>query len=141
MAEFVASSKSFFTLGMSMIMKHKKLNSFKYNTENNRVFKQNFGVSPLVLFKCWSLLMKHCDKLLIKPSLTTPNKRILAPKHLLWTCLFLKSYGKESTNSSIAGTTQKTFRLWVWTVVKQISALEPYVVSDMVNHTCTDMTQ
>jgi hypothetical protein len=128
MAEFIATSNSFFKLGMAMIKKHKPLETYKENTEQERVFKQNFGVSALVLTQCWKLLIKHSDERLIQPP--KPQQKKLAPKHLLWACFFLKTYNKESVNSSMAETSEKTFRHWAWTVIRLISDLEPYVVSE-----------
>jgi hypothetical protein len=124
MAEFIATSNSFFKLGMAMIKRHKKLETYKETTEQERVFKLCFGVSALVLTQCWNLLIKHSDERLIQPP--KPQQKKLAPKHLLWACFFLKT----SVNSSMAETSEKTFRHWAWTVIRLISDLEPYVVSE-----------
>jgi hypothetical protein len=126
MVEFVATPDLFFKSGMAMIIKHKALVSCRETTEQERIFKQNFGVSPLVLAQCWKLLMSHCDEL---KTFRARQKR-LSPCHLLWACFFLKTYSKQSLNSSIAETSDKTFRKWAWIVIKLISDLEPYVVSD-----------
>jgi len=122
------TDQSFFTLGMSMIKKKKSLSSITKSTENMRMFKQYFGVSPLVLATCWRLLMVHFSHLRI---IKTSNSRlkVLEPKHLLWTCLFMKTYGKESINCNIADTNVKTFRYWTWITLKLISELEIFVVS------------
>ena len=85
---------------------------------NIRTFRQNFGCSPLVVKLCWRLLL-DC---------TTVTK-CAKPVHLLWACLFLKVYGKESTHSSLVRCSDKTFRNWAWKFVYAISDLEPYVVS------------
>ena len=127
MAEF--TSNSFFKLGMVMIKKHNKLEIFNVDTLSQlRVFKQNFGVSPLVLSECWKLLLEHSDERVFRPP--KPQQKKLSPNHLLWACFLLKAYGKESLNSSIAETTEKTFRHWAWIVIKLISDLEPHVVSE-----------
>jgi len=90
---------------------------FKYRKNTSiRTFKQNFGCSPLVLMKCWDLLCGHS------------SLRGKKPIHLLWTCLFLKVYAKESINATMAGCDEKTFRKHTWDMIYAISDLEPEVV-------------
>ena len=106
----------FFSLGMT-ILKKKSAEIPTMNDCNLRLFRSNFGVSPLTMRKCWTLLLMHNASAKFKP------------KHLLWTCLFLKTYGKEGTHCSICDCDPKTFRRWIWTVVRAISNLEAHVVS------------
>ena len=65
----------------------------------NRVFREYFGVAPLVAVTVWELLMQND----------------LVPEggdqvHLLWTLSFLKIYGKTQEISDLACTDPKTFR-------------------------------
>jgi len=115
----------FFSFGMT-ILKTKSADIAPMNDCNLRLFRSNFGVSPRTMQKCWTLLLMHAASSKIKP------------KHLLWTCLFLKTYGKECTHCSICQCDPKTFRRWIWIVVRAISNLEAHVVSTAnYNHKTT----
>lgn len=118
------SENSFFLSGLSLIC-NKKLKSatiIKMNQTNLKTFKEAFGTTPLVLFKCWALLVCH-----IFPR--TKRVERLHPNHLLWACLFMKTYSKESIHSSVVGCSPKTYRNWVWTAIEFVADLEPFVVS------------
>ena len=53
-----------------------------------------------------------------------------SPTHMLWSLLFLKTCGKETMLSSMAGgIDEKTFRKWAWVFIMIISDLESDVVS------------
>ena len=106
----------FFSLGLIMVKKY-STEVPSMNATNLRLFREHFGVSPIVMLVCWNLLLKHNDLPSIKP------------KHLLWACLFLKTYGKEDTHCAICDCDRKTFRSRVWNVVRAISNLEAHVVS------------
>jgi hypothetical protein len=106
----------FFLLGMDIL----KRAIVPTNDTNLRLFRQSFGVSPIVMVKCWALLVEHGRNTRMKP------------KHLLWACLFLKTYGKEGTHCALAQCDPKTFRGWVWAVIRAISFVEPLVVSKLV---------
>jgi len=93
------------------------------NDNNLRFFKENFGVTPDVMLKCWNLLIHHGAYEQGSPLLG------IKPKHLIWTCLFLKVYGKEGTHCALCKCDPKTYRLWVWKIVRAISKVEPHVVS------------
>jgi len=118
----------FFILGMHMVKKRSAATkTIPFNDTNLRLFKQNFGVAPIVLSKCWSLLLDQ-----LRQDHTNCYNASLAsmhPKHLLWACLFLKTYGKEGTHCAIARCDPKTFRRWVWIVVRAIATTESHVVS------------
>ena len=50
-------------------------------------------------------------------------------RHLLWTLMFLKVYGKECTMCKLAGVKDpKAFSHWVWLFIPTIAELEPSVV-------------
>ena len=58
----------------------------------------------------------------------------LVPKesiqHILWALMFLKTYWKESTLSTMAGgVDEKTWRKLYWPMVQAIANFEPIVVS------------
>lgn len=50
--------------------------------------------------------------------------------HLLWTLLFLKTYGKESIMSTIVEADEKTVRKWVWHIAELIADMDNDVVSN-----------
>lgn len=85
----------------------------------HRRFKEQFGVTPEVCAKLWTLL---------DPYATMANA--VKPCHLLWALVFLKQYNTESNASSaVGGPDEKTYRKWVWHFVEAISYLESRVVS------------
>ncbi len=98
----------------------KKIKQCRLNINNRRKFKQMFGCTPTVLGECWVLLSKNSEM------------EDLRPEHLLWACLFLKVYSKESIHATMAGCCEKTFRKYVWAVIIAISDLEPYIVSNTI---------
>ena len=53
-----------------------------------------------------------------------------SPMHLLWTLLFLKTYGKESIMSTIVEADEKTVRKWVWHIAELIADMDNDVVSN-----------
>lgn len=77
---------------------------------SDRIFRSFFGATPSVCSILWSLL---------KPQERETND----PNHLLWALVFLKVYGTEEVNSSLVGTTVKTFRKWSLHMVRCISEL------------------
>jgi hypothetical protein len=84
-------------------------------TLGDRDFRALFGVGANIC----SIIWNSC-------CFSTTTK----PKHLLWTLMFLKVYATEPVLVTIAGsTTRKTFRTWVWTVIDEIAAQVPSLVS------------
>jgi len=83
------------------------------NSYSMRIFRQHFGCSPLVIKKCWDLLGDDRSE----------------QRHLLWALLFLKVYGKETTNAAICKCCDRTFRENVWRMIYALSDLESDVVS------------
>jgi hypothetical protein len=67
-----------------------------------------FGVSPTICSIIWELLNE------IHP-------QGAQPEHLLYALLFLKNYGTEEINSSVAGVSAKTFRKWCWQYINLIA--------------------
>jgi hypothetical protein len=116
------SENSFFLSGLSLICNKKRKTIIKLNQTNLKTFKEAFGATPLVLFKCWELLVRH---------IFSRANRVerLHPNHLLWACLFMKTYSKESIHSSVVGCSPKTYRFWGWTAIEFMADLEPFVVS------------
>ena len=76
-----------------------------------RRYKASLGVTPEITQVLWESLegieMKE------KPNI----------KHLLWALLFLKVYSLEEVLSSMAETTEKTYRKWVWIIVNKLDEL------------------
>jgi len=67
--------------------------------------------------KCWDLLGDD-------------RRRFKREKlHLLWALLFLKVYGKETTNAALCKCSDRTFRKHVWKMIYDLSDLESDVVS------------
>ena len=81
-------------------------------------FESFFGAHPSICSVVWN---KFVDEA------TIPKGG--QPYHLLWDCMFLKTYNNEACLSSTVGVDEKTFRKWNWLFVKAISDLEDEVVS------------
>ena len=47
-----------------------------------------------------------------------------SPKHLLWALMFLKQYNTQSFTASIVDVDEKTYRKWVWKVIKKIADID-----------------
>ncbi len=45
------------------------------------------------------------------------------PKHLLWACLFLKTYCNETVLSALTSVDEKAQRYYVWKVIKALARL------------------
>ena len=113
---WIIKSDNFLDMGMET------MNSFNSGSEEmkERSFKSLFEERVYVVSTLWSLLDPFNNK--------TMNN--VEPKHILWTLMFLKLYGKEINVCSLSGgCDEKTFRKWVWKMIFEISDLEPEVVS------------
>jgi hypothetical protein len=84
-----------------------------HRTSNRSVFVQHFGAPAVVCSDVW--------RYATLPAGTRPI-------HILWALLFLKTYLTEIILCSIVGATTKTFRKWIWPVIRAIAALSIYVV-------------
>jgi hypothetical protein len=93
------------------------------SSKNDRGFRSHFGCSSDVCSVLWQMM-----------AVNRPNG--MRPTHLLWALLFLKTYSTEDVLAERVGTTRKTYRKWVWTVVELIQALKPRVVSCFVGRCC-----
>jgi len=93
------------------------------NEYTNRIFRQHFGCSPLVVTTCWNRLGDNKTRI---------KADKIDPCHLLWALLFLKVYGKESTNANLCKCSQKTFRKFIWKVIFALSDLESDLVSSYI---------
>jgi len=114
----IVTESMFYDLGMRL------LNRFcMHRSESgDRSFRSFFGVCPSVVFRCWNLL-----------NVSMFEMKGAQPVHLLWTCMFLKLYGPESTLSAIAKCSDKTYRKWIWNMIYAISQLESQVVRASFN--------
>ena len=80
---------------------------------NGSVFVQHFGASAAVCSDVW------------RYATLVPGTR---PVHILWALLFMKTYLTETILCSIVGVTVKTFRKWIWPVIRSIAAMALYMV-------------
>ena len=85
-------------------------------------YRATFGINPIQTAKVW----EHLLGMKIKK---------LMPKHLLWALSFLKLYSPEVVHCGMLGTSAKTFRKWVWIVLKALSSDSFYekIVSVRIN--------
>eukprot|EP00171_Calliarthron_tuberculosum_P004063 IDg4063t1 len=74
----------------------------------DRRFCSLFGASPAVCARLWALLAPS------RPSESSLN-------HLLWALLLLKNYATEAINSTIVGSSERSYRKWAWLFVRLIS--------------------
>ena len=88
-------------------------------TLRDRLFRSIFGTSSVVCSVLWEYLRRY----------GTVERKKIKQKHLLWSLMFLKLYANEECHASLAGCDQKTFRKWIWIVLKDIQRLEPRLVS------------
>lgn len=80
----------------------------EYGVSEDRTFRSLFGVSQDVCCLVWEWCWEHKRR----------PPRGLNPIHVLWALHFLKSYNTEDENATWAHTTRKTFRKWVWIVLR-----------------------
>ncbi|KAL6071421.1 Transposase [Balamuthia mandrillaris] len=74
-----------------------------------RSWRAHFGVSFETALVAWTQL-KTCT-----------FERPLQAKYLLWTFYFLKVYSTEEVACSFCKCTPKTFRYWVWAIIRALS--------------------
>lgn len=79
----------------------------------NRKVKASYGVNTKIILAIWNRLI--VEQLLPTGSLF---------KHLFWALAFLKTYDTEHLFSMAYGTSEKTFRQWVWKFILAISRLD-----------------
>lgn len=101
--------KSLFNLeAKSMISKAKRLKG-----SDERKYKALFGVLRIVSSGICAYIWSKIYML----------DRLLRPKHLLWTLLFLKCYATEHVNEVITGADAKTFRKRSWRTMRFLTRL------------------
>jgi len=83
---------------------------------NDRAFVALFGLRPLEIYQLWGCIVE------------SHNREKIAPKHLMWALLFLRSYGREEVLATMVGVTEKTMRQWIWTVVHELARVDTLIV-------------
>ena len=91
-----------------------------FKVKEDRTFRALFGTSTDVCSVLWDYCATHKRR----------PKRGMKPKHLLWSLRFLKSYDTEDSLSTWAETTRKTWRKWVWILLRIIRKYK----NDLVCH-------
>jgi len=96
----------------AFIFEREALNIMRNHTEDgpDRDFRYLFGVSLDTCVTAWNL----CVDSNLLPFGTQQY-------HFLWALMFLKLYGTESMLARLAGATRKTFRKWVWPIIRCLS--------------------
>ena len=89
------------------------------------IFQSSFGVSCDVCSHVW-------EHLFLKGKLKGKQQQKAKPAHLLWCLMFFKAYDNEIFLSSVLGTTEKTYRKWVWYIAIAISSLYDDIVSSLI---------
>ena len=90
--------------------------------EEDRRFREMFGVGPVVALTAWAMLCK-LDLLPLNGTL----------QHFLWALCFLKVYAKQGPLCALCGGSDpKTVRKWIGLFLPAIAALEPEVVSSSI---------
>jgi hypothetical protein len=82
---------------------------------NQRSFVALFGIRPLKIFQLWGLIVE------------SGNVAKIAPRHLMWTLLFLRSYSREEVLATMVGVSEKTMRKWTWLVIENLATLDSLV--------------
>ncbi len=92
--------------------------SKKVSKINIRRFKSHFGTTPGSCAYIWQEIEKHDEN--------------LKYFHLLWALLFLKLYDSEEVLSGmVGGVDEKTFRKYIWIILKSFKTLKKKVVSQL----------
>lgn len=90
-----------------------------------RRYKGHFGANPQVVASLWM-------KLAQSGWLSYAGFRGPKPQHLLWCLLWLKGYAVEEVSAAQMGTSEKTFRKWVWFYAEGIANLDSDIVSNQL---------
>ena len=91
-----------------------------------RRFSSFFGTTLSVTYLLWCKLMMDI------PLCERPNVIII---HLLWTLMFLKTYQTTSVLAIKCKVDEKTYRKYVWLVIKMVGAID-----DVVSINTDDLT-
>jgi hypothetical protein len=114
MMEYTADD--FLQLGLSMINK-----VIKSDAVARERFQANYGTEAVVVADIWLRLMNSQWR----------EKNSMKPTHLLWSPMFIKSYGKQREMAPKNKCDEKTWRKWVWRGLQGINHLKKDVVSDV----------
>lgn len=98
---------------------------FKVNAprEEDRSFRALFGCGATIALMLWKKLTDTANRLL-------PDDAEM--KHLLWTLMYCKQYGKWKTMRKLTRTDPKTLRKWIAVFYDAIAFIEPSVVSRLI---------
>jgi hypothetical protein len=88
----------------------------------DRAFRAIFGCSPTVVLAVWNKITEN--------NLIPEDGEM---KHLLWTLMYAKQYGKWPTMRMLTNTDSKTLRKWINLFFDAISLLESSIVSSSVS--------
>jgi hypothetical protein len=112
-------------VGKAMMQRRTNYNQFTFD----RRFREMFGCCPATVARAWNWI----ENVIGWTGLEEYTTRKI--DYLLWSLLFLKVYGKESTLSSLlGGVDEKTYRKWVWLYVVALSSLESFIVSKLLRN-------
>jgi hypothetical protein len=88
--------------------------------EENRSYRALFGCGPEVTLALWNRLVDN-DGAGLPDDVTV--------KHLLWTLMYCKQYGKWKTMRKLTNTDPKTLRKWIAVILNAVELIESDVVS------------
>lgn len=91
-------------------------NRYRNLQTDERKFRALFGCSTEACQDLWKITFGY-------------QKVGTQPKHLLWALLQLKVYATEDVLAALIGCDRKTFRKWVWPMIRAIRKAAPAVVS------------
>ena len=121
----IISPSAFLFLGLEVV-RGKHNNQPPRRTERKAkeelIFRSSYGVSCDICSHVW-------EHLFLKGKLKGKKQQKAKPTHLLWCLMFFKTYDNDIFLSSVLGTTEKTFRKWVWYITITISSLYDDIVS------------
>lgn len=87
----------------------------------DETFRAFFGISSFIMGILWQHIVDS----------GAVAQAGYEPIHLLWTCLFLKLYSSNVVLARMCHVDPKTYRHWVWPLIRTISNLRG-VVSDLL---------
>jgi alpha-glucuronidase len=122
MVEFTADD--FLKFGFNVINR-----SIKSDAVAREWFQAIYGTEAVVVADVWFRLMNSQWR----------EKDSMKPTHLLWSLMFLKTYGKQREMAPKNNCDEKTWRKWIWKGLRGINHLkkdfvssDPVIVSDNV---------
>lgn len=94
----------------------------EFGIKEDRASRSFFGTSTDVCSLIWDWCSGHRRR----------PARGMKPIHVLWALRFLKSYDTEDIMSTWAKTTRKTWRKWVWIMLRLIRKMKKNLVCHIV---------